>query len=86
MVTSEELPDYKELQSYQGFLNCVFEKYKSFRTFLNVMHPTFDSWSPHQDPGVWKKDPDGLDDENLGVKAEKSFDQLIGTSSKGATS
>ena len=63
MVTLEEILDYKELQSYQGFLNYVFETYKSCRAFLKVMHPTFDFWSPQQDPGVRKKDPDELDDD-----------------------
>ena len=73
-VTSEEPLQYKELQSYRGFLNYVFKTYTSFRSFMKFMHLNLEYWYPHRDSEVWKQDAYGLDGdlvvENFGGEAE----------------
>ena len=62
--------DYKELQSYWGLLNYVFDTYMSCRPFAKGMNLTMESWSPYRDSEVWKQEPDGMvsdiPEDNLG--------------------
>ena len=85
-VPLEEPMDYKELQSDQGFLNYVFDTYKSFRKFLKGINLTLDSWQPHWDPEGCKRDPDvlggDLTEENLGGESEGYLVQINGTPKK----
>ena len=51
------------------------------------MNLTLDYWRPHQDPEVWKHDPDGLygdiSEDNLVGEAEEALGQINGSPSKG---
>ena len=53
-----------------GFLNYVFDTYKSCRPFLKGMHIALDYWQPYRNSKVWKQDPyvmdNDLTDDNLG--------------------
>ena len=46
------------------------------------MNLTLDYWRPHQDPEVWKHDPDGLygdiSEDNLVGEAEEALGQVTG--------
>ena len=82
-----ETLDYEELQSNRGFLNYVFDTYRSFIPFLKVIHLTLDSWCPHMGSEGWKQDLDGLNsdlsEDNLGGEAEEYLGQTTGLPSKG---
>ena len=51
------------------------------------MHPTLDSWHPHQDSEGWEQYPYGLGSDlsgnNLGDEAEEDFVQITGTPRQG---
>ena len=83
----EETLEYKELQSYQGLLNYVFDSYSICGPFLKGMNINLDSWLPHRDPEGWKQDPYGLDSylsvDNLGGEDEEALGQITGTPIKG---
>ena len=55
---------------------------------MKVMHLTLESWQPHQDPIVWKQDPDGLEsdlsEDNLVGEAEEYLGKITGMPRKGA--
>ena len=86
-VTSEEPLNYKELQSEQGMLNCVFESHWSCRPFLKGMDIILYFWCPHRDPEGWKQDPGGLGsdilEDNFVGDSEETLIQITGTPSEG---
>ena len=83
----EETLDFKELQSYQGLLNYVFETYRNLWPFVKVMHLTLDSWYPNHDPEGWKYDPYGLyrdnSEDNFGGESEEALGEITGMPRRG---